>query len=333
MTTLEDKVREALQAKADQVPVDVIPPLRLPARRRRFFSLAYGGGQRTGAPTRRGWLAPAASAVLVVTVIAAAVALSRVMPGQQRPGHGPGAVATSNQAAAWVAAQVSRSAVVSCDPVMCLALKAHGVPAYDLLVLEPTAPDPFGSQLVVATAALRTQFGKRLVSVYAPAVIASFGSGNERIDIRQIVPNGAAAFWSQLRADQQERKTFETALLGSLQIAASASARRQLATGEVDTRLIVLIEGMASKLPQPFHILAFGDLGPGASPGIPLRSATLAGSLATLRATLAWARKAPPAFTPAHAKITQLHGQPVLIVEFAAPSPLGVFSPSNPSNP
>jgi hypothetical protein len=330
MTPLEDKVRKALLAKADQVPVDVVPPLRLHAGRRRFFSLAYGGGQRMGAPTRRGWLAPAASAVLVVTVIATTAALTRVMPGQQRPGHRPGAVATSNQAAAWVAQQVSRSAVVSCDPAMCRALKAHGVPTYDLFVLEPTAPTPFGSQFVVATAAIRAQFGRRLASVYAPAVVASFGSGNARIDIRQIAPNGAAAFWSAFRTDQQERKSFENALLGSLQIVASASARRQLAAGEVDMRLSALIEGMASELPQPVRILAFSDLGRGASPGIPLRSAILAGSLATLRTTLAWARKASSPFAPTHAKITHQHGHPVLMVEFDAPSPLGLFVPHQP---
>ena len=84
MTPLEDKVRKAFQAKADQVPIDVVPPLRLPARRRRFFPLAYGGGQRMGAPARRRWLAPAASAILVVSVVAGSVAVSRVMAGQQR---------------------------------------------------------------------------------------------------------------------------------------------------------------------------------------------------------------------------------------------------------
>ena len=164
MSPLEDKVRKAFQDKAGQVPADAAPPLRLPARRRRFFSLAYGGGQRMGASARRGWLA-AASAVLVVTVIAGAVAVSRVMPGQQRPGHGPGAVATSNQAAAWVAAQVSRSAVVSCNPVMCQALQAYGLPASDLLVLRPGGTGPQKSQVIVATATVRRQFGGRLAAV------------------------------------------------------------------------------------------------------------------------------------------------------------------------
>jgi hypothetical protein len=269
---------------------------------------------------------------VVVLLGAGSLAVARSLHNSAHPPAGAGGIAATirNEAAAWVAQQVSPSAIVSCDPAMCLALKANGVPTYDLLVLEPTAPTPFGSKFVLATAAIRNQFGSRLASVYAPAVIASFGSGSAQIDVRQIAPNGAAGFWSGLRTDQQQRKTFENTLLGSLQIVASASARRQLAVGQVDERLATLIEGMASELSQPVHILAFGDLGPGASPGIPLRSATLAGSKATLRATLAWARKATPPFAPTHATITQLDGQPVLIVEFAAPSPLGMFSPSNP---
>jgi hypothetical protein len=276
-------------------------------------------------------------AAVVVLVGAGSLVIARSLhPSAHGSAHAPTRAADTvtaarNEAAGWVAQQVSLSAVVSCDPVMCLALKAHGVPTYDLLVLEPTAPNPFGSQFVVATAAIREHFGSRLASVYAPAVVASFGSGNARIDIRQIVTDGAAAFWSKLRTDQQERKTFENALLGSLQIVASPSARRQLAAGEVDTRLSSLIEGMASVLPQPVRILAFGDLGPRASPGIPLRSATLAGSMATLQSALAWTRStAAQPYTPTHAEITQLHGEPVLNIEFAAPSPLGLFSPSNP---
>ena len=60
MTALEDKVRQALQAKAGQVPFDVPPPLRLPARRRRFFlwptAAARAGERRPGAAGWRRWL-------------------------------------------------------------------------------------------------------------------------------------------------------------------------------------------------------------------------------------------------------------------------------------
>jgi hypothetical protein len=158
------------------------------------------------------------------------------MPGQQRPGRRHGVVATSNQAAVWVAAQVSRSAVVSCDPAMCQALRAHGFPDSGLLVLQPGRARPGESQVIVATATVRREFGGRLAAVYAPAVIASFGSGNARIDIRQVAPNGAAAYQSALKADLQQRKMAEAPLAGSLQIVVSNKARAQLLAGQVDSR-------------------------------------------------------------------------------------------------
>ena len=327
MTPLEDEVRKTFQAKADQVPIDVVPPLRLPARRRRFFPLAYGGGQRMGASARRGWLAAAASAVLVVTVIAVSVAVSRVTPGPQRPGHGPGAVATSSQAAAWVAAQVSRSAVVSCDPVMCQTLQAYGLPASELLVLRPGGTGPLKSQVIVATATVRREFGGHLTAVYAPAVIASFGSGNGRIDIRQIAPDGPTAYRSALRADVLQRRTVEATLAHSLQIVAPPRARRQLLTGQVDSRLATLIEASATELPVPVHIMAFGDVGPRASAGIPLRSVTLAGDTADFRSLLTLARSQKGSYRPAHTEITRSGGRSVLVIQFDAPSPLGLFNP------
>jgi len=73
MTPLEDKLRAAFRAKAGEIPPDA-PPLLLPARRRRSRFLAYGGGEKVGAPAQRawpGWMAPAACGVLVVGVIVA----------------------------------------------------------------------------------------------------------------------------------------------------------------------------------------------------------------------------------------------------------------------
>ena len=79
MTRLEDRVREAFAGKAREFPPEAVPPLRLPARRRRFFSLAYGGGERKEAPASRGWLVPAAAAVMVAAVIAGSAAVSHVV--------------------------------------------------------------------------------------------------------------------------------------------------------------------------------------------------------------------------------------------------------------
>src|SRR6266700_298301 len=115
--------------------------------------------------------------------VAAAVALGGQEPGSLR-----------YQAAAWVTAQVSRNAIVACDPAVCPVLEAQGFPAPDLVVLRLDAPDPLGSDVVVATAAVRAGLGSRLGSVYAPEVIASFRSGTQRIDIRAVAPDGAAAY-------------------------------------------------------------------------------------------------------------------------------------------
>jgi len=214
---------------------------------------------------------------------------------------------------------------------MCLVLKAHGVFTYDLNAIEPNTPNPFGShaQVVVATAAIRDQFGSRLALVYAPAVIASFGAGKARIDIRVLTPHGAAAYLLALKVDQQERKTNEAAFLGYGSVTTSATARAQIAAGDVDSRLMFLISFMAASISH-VDIVGFGDLGPGASAGIPLRSATLTGSTARLKSIIAFMRQQAPQYRPLHAEITQRGGNPRLVIEFSAPSPLGLFNPGNP---
>jgi len=77
-------------------------------------------------------------------------------------------------AAKWVATQVSTSEIVSCDLEMCGEVQDSGFPAGQLMVLAPTAPDPLGSEVVIATPAIQSQFGIRLATVYAPQVLASF---------------------------------------------------------------------------------------------------------------------------------------------------------------
>ena len=100
-----------------------------------------------------------------------------------------------------MAREVSRDAIVACDPDMCSALLARRIAPGNLLELRSAAPDPLGSDVVVATAAVRSQFGTRLASVYAPAVLASFGSGRFRIDVRAVAPDGAAAYRAGLASD------------------------------------------------------------------------------------------------------------------------------------
>jgi hypothetical protein len=327
MTPLEDMLHDAFRAKAAEVPPDVVPPLCLRAAARRG---------------RRGLLTSAACTVMVAAVIAGSAAVSHLRHGPQGsapPSQGAAAVQDEtatpawNQAAGWVAAQVSRSAVVSCDPVMCQTLEARGVPAGNLKVLRPRAADPLGSAVIVATAAVRRELGGRLGSVYAPAAIASFGSGTERVDIRVVAPDGAAAWRSALSADLAARQAAGAQLLENKRVVFSVTARRQLLAGQADARLLVTIASLAAQ--HRVFVVAFGGAGPGASPSLPFRSVDLApagragpmaaaGARSLLR--VLGAQHSP--YRPAHVEMLRLAGgEHVLRVEFAAPDLLALLTP------
>ena len=235
--------------------------------------------------------------------------------------------ATRNDAAKWIAGQVASSAVIACDPAMCAALQADGLAATRLLVLRTAAADPLGSDLVVATAAVRNQFGSRLESVYAPAVIASFGSGPGRIDVRAIAPDGTAAYRSAIAADRRSRISAGTQLLRNSRISVAAGARAALSTGDVDPRLLLMLAALAVE--QPVRISGFGDPSPGAGQAVPLRSAQIAtlrsGPQAepSLRTMLSFIEAQQQPFLPLRASLISTSA---LTVEYAAPGPLGLLS-------
>ena len=156
-------------------------------------------------------------------------ARSRPAPFVRRPGAAAlgASAATRRETATWIAGQVAASAIVACDPAMCTALEADGLPATRLVVLGTAAPDPLGSDIVVATLAVRNQFGTRLQSVYAPVVIASFGAGAGRIDVRTIAPDGAAANLAALAADRSSRVSAGSQLLRNPRIIVAAGPERR----------------------------------------------------------------------------------------------------------
>jgi hypothetical protein len=234
------------------------------------------------------------------------------------------AAAARQRASAWIDREVASNIVVGCDLEMCGELQRSGFPAARLLPLQPSAPDPLGAQLVVATPVIRNQFGTRLASIYAPLVIASFGSGAERVDVRFIAPDGSGAFEAKLAAYRQERIAAGRQLLTNSRVQASVSARQQLAAGQVDPRLLVTLSTLADLM--PLKLIAFEDLSPGASTDVPLRGAEIgAGAPAGLSAMAAFMRAQQGEFAPAVARITQdASGRHVFIVRYDAPGPMGL---------
>lgn len=333
--------RQTVQVPADPAPVAQIPVVQIPAVPAGQSADRRGPGESRR--QRRSVMAGiAALAVLLIAGGTVALLLSSrnsVVSSSDNKGARNARVVQrariADNTATWVAGQVSHHAVVSCDRLMCDALAQHGFPASRLLRVAARATHLPKSQIVVATPALEHQFGKRLDAKLAPVALAGFGKASELTSVRVIAPHGATAYLNALRVDRKLRQTVGTGLITSRQITATAVARKMMESGEVDSRLLIVITALAAE--RPIDILSIGPAGAGASPGVPARVAELAGITAGVNLTeseyvqamVTLLRAQPPRYRPS--SISTVHtsaGQKVLRIEFPAPSPLGLLNPT-----
>jgi hypothetical protein len=288
-------------------------------------------------PGPASWLGAGIAALVVILALvigSLAVVAVRHLAGPR--GSAPSSAAPARQeaavrgeAAAWIAQQVGQGVAVSCDQVMCAALEARGLPARDLLVLGPRSPDPRHSLVVVETAAVQALFGTSLDLAWAPAVLASFGSGSAGIIVRVVASHGAVAYQTALAGDLAAGKAVGARLLADRRISVAASARAQLTAGLVDLRLLSALTALSRHL--PVSLVGFGNVGPGASAGVPLRFADLSQTSQAagltqadyVRSVRSYLSGLDTRFRPVRTVPVVLpDGQAVLRVEFTAPSPL-----------
>ena len=281
---------------------------------------------------------PRLALVLTVCVVVAAAAVvsivqvsgtssrtaSAARPQAVPPAWARGAAGTvRTQAATWAASQLSSAETVGCDPLMCAALRAHGVAASRLVPVTAGAAD---TDVVVASPSAAGQQN-------APVLLASFGSGANLVEVRTAPPGGSAAYQRAVAADLAARRSAGAQLLHSQRIGVAGPAAAQLQAGQVDSRLLIMLAMLASQ--HPWQVVAFG----GASPGVavaqaPFRQVTITGpDAADLAASLAMMRAQNAPYQPAQAAIVHLpggqgvpRGQPALRIDFAAPSPLGLLT-------
>ena len=284
---------------------------------------------------RRRWRVVAAAVIAAAVAVTAlafsgafsatAVPAAQAHPAGKAPSHGassPVATAPSTEAAAWVASQVSGDAIIACDPAVCAALQARGVSAGRLMPLQPGSPDPHGAAVVV------TSSSSSAVSQYAPAVMASFGSGDAQIDVRAAEPGGAGAYQSALRSDLAARVSAGSQLLSNNRIKFTAQDAAQLRAGEVDARLLATLAALSSQ--HSFSVIAFGDAAPGTATlyrEVTITSTAATNAAADLAADLALVKAQVQPYLPTYAAIVRTPaGQAALSVEFAEPSPLGLLT-------
>ena len=207
---------------------------------------------------------------------------------------------------------------------MCASLQAQGVDASRLVPLGSSMTGVLRADVI----ATLPSADERLVDQYAPALIASFGSGGSRIEIRAVAPDGAVAYQSALRADLYARKSAGSQLLRNPRIKFSAVDATRLVAGEVDSRLLATLAALSSQF--TLQVMAFGDSSPGAPPFF--REVTVASDgdgngAARLAAELAMVKAQESPYLPAHSAIVHLgNGQSVLLIGFSSPSPLGLLT-------
>ncbi len=296
-------------------------------------------GQQASGTGRRHvtWLATL-TVLLLLTAAGTTIALLSQRSGGGRPAGAAGgkilapAAASRSAAARWVSREVSRSAIVSCDAVMCALLVKEGIPSPDLMLISPTTQDPLGADVIVATPDLQSQFGPRLSSEYAPAVLASFGTGSTRVDVRAIAADGAAAYQLAVTRDIAARELQGTQLVGNARIALPPSAKTELAAGQVDPRLLLTLPTLAQQ--HPVRVLAFYNRAPGASAGVPLTGVKLAGSdqkaglpaQAYLHWLVGFLHSQRSLYRAASVTTAWHNGRAVVSIKFALPNPNGLLN-------
>lgn len=292
---------------------------------------------RPAARRHRRRFATARMVAAAVVLIASAGVAAWVVGSAPHTGSGPKLTRLQQQtavnrarAAAWVKTEVSPGTTIACDKEMCSALAASGLPPSYLHVLGPTSAPPLDTALIIQTAAVRSLFGTTLDTRIAPAVFTTIGSGQAEIAIRAIAPHGVAAYRAALGAGQKARQENEASLLNVNRITRSAAARKTIAAGSADMRLIVAIADVAAS--QPVDIIDFGSIATDASSELPLRYADLAENdpaahmssnayLAAMRAALGGL---PSPYRPLWINVVRLRsGTSVLRIDEGAPSPLG----------
>jgi hypothetical protein len=298
-------------------------------------------GSHLTKPTASRWRL-AAAVVALAAIAVAALQFAGVFTGSGAPaartslpgnpatstvGQGGGlsaAAAVQAEAARWISGQVSADAIVACDPAMCAALQEQGVAAGRLMPLQAGAVNPHGAAVMVTSG----MAGSQLASQYAPAVVASFGTGSARVDVRATEPGGPAGYESALRADLAARQSAGSQLLRNGHIQSTAREAAQLLAGEVDSRLLVTLASLASQ--YAFRVTAFGDTSPGVQVlfrGVIITSDSNRPGAAELGNMMALVNQQHPPYLPTRAAIIHTAaGQAALDIEFAAPSPLGLLT-------
>ncbi|WP_061293847.1 hypothetical protein [Herbidospora cretacea] len=271
-----------------------------------------------------GGLALAAAGLLVAGAFVNSRAVQQVATPTARMTQVDVAAQQREQAATWVARQVS--GIVGCDAPVCALLAARDVEPSRLLPLRGQE-DVLNADVVVVTPALQALFGTGLAPITAPEPLAVVGD----IRVVRVTPQGVGTFAEALERDMRDRREAGRELVAHPRLAATPQATRQLAEGEVDARILMSLAALAAS--HTLYVRGFGDSGASARK-TPYRSVEISSvdggepTDASVSGIIRFLEAQQSRFHPIEVKIARPvdAASTILRIRYAAPSPTGALS-------
>jgi hypothetical protein len=184
----------------------------------------------------------------LLLILALAVTYAVVYPPNPPPpaASGDGDV-TVARAEKWVAAELPAGARVGVDSAVFTGLAGTGRVTARVLAGRT---DWHTDTHILSTPVLRDEAARdpALSAVLQSSLpIAVFGRGVKRVEVRQVAPDGAAAFARRWRQDVVDRAVAGIDLLHNPRVQENSSSRAVLLRGGLDLRAVVLVTLLAAQ--------------------------------------------------------------------------------------
>ena len=163
------------------------------------------------------------------------------------------------QAEGWVGHNVPKSSRLLVDDAMWVDLVDDGFARDNVIwyykldtdaAVEKQSPNGWkDSDYVVTTNSMRTGGNSSPdveKAIANSTTVASFGSGTEEVDVRQIHPEGTAAAKREITTATDARKTIGTQLAANPALDATRATRSQFDAGQVDSRAVIALGQLLS---------------------------------------------------------------------------------------
>ncbi|MFZ7088230.1 ArnT family glycosyltransferase [Curtobacterium sp. RRHDQ10] len=208
------------------------------------------------------WLAAMAAALVVAVPLWTGQLRGFFLANLDRP---------MQQAETWVSGNVDKSSRLIVDDAMWVDLVDDGFARDNVIwyykldtdgAVEKQSPNGWkDSDYVITTDSMRTGGNSSpdvAKAIRNSSVVASFGTGNQQVDVRRIHPEGEAAAKREITDAANVRKTIGTQLAENPALEANAGTKSQFDAGQVDQRAVIVLGQLLAG--QSLHVDRFTPL-------------------------------------------------------------------------